>query len=257
MKKNHKLLFAFCLLISFNSCEKEAVNDYEINSKNTQITDVYSRAKAQTQTSDSEALENNMQWVAYMTAQILIKDVNATNQFMSRYNSGMINNDYSIIRLSELLNNQQTNQSFRDAFENEFVIFNGEAHNPCENQGKPKLRPTPPPCNPTPCALPNEDIFEIYVDYLISEHCLEIYVSGGLDLLQNIMSSAHPLNTTNINAGFEHFNLNECLVNEVTIDGNGVGNLYSNLIVVRPYREIHECDYLQFPNIPDFSQFPY
>ena len=256
MKNFHKLAFALLIIINIQSCEKENVND-ETNSQNIQKTDMYARGKAEAQVhiSDTEALENNMQWVAFMTAQILIKEVDGANQFVNLCNSGMINNDHAIVKLSDLLSIQQTDQSFRDAFEHEFNIFNDYVQNPCENQGKPKLRPTPPPCDPMPCALPNQT-FEAYIDYLLEEHCLEIYVTAGLDLSQNIFSSAHPMNTTNMNIGFEHYDSNECNVNQISIHGSVIGNIYDNLIVVRPYRAADECDYDEFSEIEDFTLFP-
>ncbi|OUS01304.1 hypothetical protein A9Q86_05825 [Flavobacteriales bacterium 33_180_T64] len=256
MKKIPQLLFLI-LLFNVNSCQKEDIGPSEIDNQDILEINKETNFNNLPTTSEAGAIENTMQWVSFMITQVLIKEeVNATQQFMDDYVEGMNGNGFSIIKLSDLLDENRSNQSFRIAFESEYYIFTDENGNSCENQGKPKLRPTPPPCEPLPCATNN--LFETFVDYLIIDHCLELYVSNNFNSTQNIVSTAHPMvNNLTSNTGFAHSKISECIVDEVIFESYAIGPAMNNFIVVRPYRDGVNCAYDQFSSIPDFSLFPY
>lgn len=228
------------------SCETE-----ELQKGNTQSETLnYNRGviESNIETIDSAIdIENRMQWVAYMTAQVVLRDQDARNQFIAELESSSSFNSFHI---ENLLGNNVLNQSFKNEFEIEFNYhYNytpGQGSDPCDGIGRPQGRPTPTgavggvPVGTTP--------FDLYVSSLLNENCFEFYLPNYSSLapirdlrLDNVKSTAHPMtDRVDRNQGYNHFTA--CYVSTITIDDNTPGVV----ILVRPYRNSNNCTYSDY-----------
>lgn len=240
------------LVVSFYSCEKEEITEFDTTSnKRVVISNTLISNKTTTSNNnprpytDAEILENSLQWVSFLTAQAVLKDAPAYTQFI-----GELNN--STISLSQLLNLNHGNQDFRDAFETEYYIYQNPNQNnePCAGGGRPRGVPTPNPCDP-PCNTAVTP-FSIYASRLLNDECIELYIPGqSFGITNGVVSTAHPMTKDSSNLAYEHFG--ECIVSEVTVGGNNSINS-TNIIVARPDRQSQHiigqslnCSYSQYP----------
>lgn len=204
---------------------------------------------------DDEALQNRMQWVSYMTAHVIIHNVEARNQF--RYEANNVS-PASIIPLKNLIDNP-LNTTFKDAFKDVF-LYNYYTTSPCTDGGRPRGRPQPVGVigGVVPDAEFDTLLFNAYVYSLLEHDCFEFYLPNGFFFLEStdtsnptnnpIFSTAHPLNDSNNNYGFKNFN--SCSVEEVEISDSTFGFV----LVVRPFRNSTGCLYSDYPGI-EFENF--
>lgn len=198
----------------------------------------------------TELLENKMQWAAFLTAEAILYDVNAANQFNIRFDSIS-----KTVKLSDLLiHNGIGIPHFRNAFREQFEFFDSGAADTQCNDGtrKPRGGPSLPdaaggtcggcdPNNPDPTSN-----FEKFVSYLIDQNCLEFYLPNGYNPFdREFTSSAHPLNNELFNEAFElPF---DCSNNAEFVISNFTLNNFENVIIVRPVKTL-----LGVPNDPCF-----
>ncbi len=200
--------------------------------------------------SEKEAFENRMEWIAYMTAQLLLKNNASKQQFIDAMNNSVHTN---VVKLEELLSSSVDNQSFISDFETEFNFYQEEevSRYGCS---RPSGRPTPP--NPPSVAAADfqPTDFELYVSSLLNDDCLELYMPNGYndgiasESLVVIKSTAHPLDDYNSNYGYVHVGV--CNILEEIIDKFSNGNI----IVVRPYRKFNVCTYEEYADV-NFRNF--
>ena len=250
-----KIKFSLILLIAFitYSCDK---TETMVENPETMVEDIFF-SKNPDPTNDTfvnDNLENKMQWVSYMTAQVLLNNREARDQFQNEIdNSGGTN----VFPLENLLGWNVIDQSFKNAFKDEFLLNYYEDYL-CDDIGKPSGRITPPPVGSFPSDADYDTVlFEGYLATLIDEECFEFYAPNGFTTLPinvannsnaPIKSTAHPLNNNaTSNEGFKHTNF--CFINHTTIDDNTLGSV----ILIRPYRMDSACDYSEYPF--DFTGF--
>ena len=247
MKNIIKISTILLLLFCVYSCETE-----DIVIQNT-VSESFSRKSGVVteQSSESIDLENKMQWVSYMTAQILLNKIDARDDFNDVVvNLGGLNS----FPLSTLLEAEYGSEAFIQAFRDEFFlnynIGNG-ANDPCNGVGRPDGRPLP---TGTLGGMPDDAIFSAYISTLLEDDCLEFYLPNGYAPIGGvgggpsaIKSTAHPLTNAISNDGFNHDSA--CFVSTMTINDNTPGIA----IVVRPFRNTTNCTYYDYLiNFVDF-----
>jgi len=203
----------------------------------------------------TERLQNRMQWISYMTAQVLLRSADARTLFQNELdNSGGAN----VVKLENLLGDHVTDLSFYEEFADEFLL-NYYGVEICNGIGRPRNRPSPPGTIGGVAPGTDYDAYLVssYVAALLNMDCFEFYLPHGFAFLHttgpgptitsHIRSTAHPLNNaTRSNEGFDH--ADACIVSEIEVDDDTNGFV----LVVRPYRNT-TCLYDKYyVNFEDF-----
>lgn len=262
--KNTLKLIALVFILNFSSCSEEELmeTNIETQSKIAKST-TYDEANV-------EKLHNIMQWTGYLTAQVLLNSNEGRAQFESFYNNG----NTESIRLAYLVGSSVQNESFKSALKDEFYRYILIPESCPEDPTRTRDRPTPPnpPGHPetlsgfiswtfnTPDYVPgltieevNEERFQHYLELILEDNCLEIYLPNGYNTpIRNIKSSAHPLLDQNFNdEAYKH--ISECNVDLTNVASRTLGNI----IIIRPYRGTgfpgNNCAYTQYSF--DFTDF--
>ena len=204
-----------------------------------------------------ERFQNRMQWVSYITAQVLLKSADARTLFQNELNNSVSTN---VVKLENLLGDDVTDLSFYQEFADEFLL-NYHGVEICDGIGRPRNRPAPSETSTTGGVLPGADydtyLVDAYVASLLNMDCLEFYLphgfaflhttGSGLTLTSHIRSTAHPLtHGARSNKGFNH--VNACIVSEIEVDDNTNGFV----LVVRPYRNTNCLYDSYYVNFEDF-----
>ena len=234
MKDIHYLVVM--LLFVFFSCE--TTSDFELHESSIENNEHHNTNRSIDLPTETELLENNMEWAAYLTAQAIITDRNARLQFIATLNSSSTTN---VIKLEDLLGSHVINPAFRIAFEERFTYF-ANLPDCLKCPGGRLDKPEHTNCSG----------FCTYLQELLDDNCLEIYLPHGFNTLYTTVSStAHPLNTDPHNDAYIH------LTDDVVFASINNLNLYSfkNPLVVRPYVDpLHGCKYDDYSGL-DFTLF--
>ncbi|WP_157957346.1 hypothetical protein [Winogradskyella tangerina] len=202
-----------------------------------------------------EDLELKMQWVSYLTAQVLFRDTNARRQFEEEFD---FTDGIDVVALEDLIGDHAPYDHFRNTFKTEFLFHyhytSGDGSSPCD-VGKPSGRPAPI-IDGGDLILDDDVLFNNYVDYLLNDDCLEYYLPNGLNTMTlggwglpgTYTSTAHPLTDSNNNYAFTHRSL--CNVSHSRVRPSTLGNI----IVVRPFRTNTSCPYTDYPQL-NFTDF--
>jgi len=204
----------------------------------------------------TQRLHNRMQWVSYMTAQVLLRSEDARILFQNELDNSSVSNT---VALEKLLDPNLANLSFYNEFVDEFLL-NYHGSGTCDGIGRPRNRPTPP--GDTGGATEPQDLdaylANAYITALLERDCLEFYLPNGFIFIHStgpgpilsshIRSTAHPLSAiATSNDAFNH--INSCFVDEITVDNSTNGFV----ILVRPYRSNTGCLYENY--YVDFEDF--
>ena len=251
---NHKTYFlsTFLLyLISF-SCQKTD------EQPNLVVSEFEKNALAYT---EAQILENNMQWVSFIVAEILYDDE------QNLYRDGFVDaldNNQNIIKLNDLIGEQPLFLGFITEFERLFLSYYDDIHpySLCSNG-----RPNASEDSPYHMASNLIDPFKEYRVFLLDENCIELYFPnellfdsgnptspGYVEL--SITSTAHPLvDDAEANVGYRR---SDCIfdiyseVDEIPKVDNLFAQDYDNIIVARPFIS-SKCKYSEYNfNIRDF-----
>lgn len=253
MKNTIKLVFTLLLLINVYSCETEETLEQETQSETLERRGNGDGIEVLNNPAAIE-IENRMQWVSYMTAQVILRDSGARQEFKDEVeDSGALN----AFPIRNLLENDGRNLSFKREFRIEFFYhFNntyGEnSEDPCDGTGRPEGRPKP---TGVLGGMSLDVIYQMYILSLLNDNCFEFYLPNGYAPLAPLGSSgfivpkstAHPMTNAISNEGFSH--TSACYVSSITVDDNTPGVI----IVVRPFTDGIGCTYYDF--LIDFEDF--
>ncbi|EDP72171.1 hypothetical protein FBALC1_13757 [Flavobacteriales bacterium ALC-1] len=257
MKLKLKLPLILLVLVFLYSCETEEIQEQSstIESIKKKDSDIYKKDPNVRAEID---LENRMQWISYMTAQTLLRDDDARQQFENEVvNSGT----YNAFHIKALLKENVQNASFKNEFRDVFYLYYNE-EDLCDTGGRPRGGPTPPsPIGGIPPGTIPPSPFELYIDSILHDDCFEFYLPNGYNPLVAVgggsggqivlKSTAHPLNDDAHNDGYYH-NGSYCYnASEISINNNTFGII----IMVRPLRvTIGNCTYDDY-SVNNFEDF--
>ncbi|MDC7997406.1 hypothetical protein [Gilvibacter sediminis] len=279
MKKLFPVL-SLLLLVVVSSCEKEVIDQTEIN-PNTEALTLKTTALEKSM-SDNELLENRMEWLAFLSAKVLDNDaskITQINNLMSAANT---------IKLKDLFGSQNPGfeTAFRELLWREIYVVHPD---PDHDRDKP----IPPiggsggngfienvvldPANLAKAdetlggdgLNTNDEQVEAFMDYLQNQHCLELYFPNGqifynaFGLVANnpnnyITTTAHPLNSDSFNAGIKRKHKNMPYTSDGYTASVTVNPAYvsaeTNIIVARPFYFGSNCSYSDLGGL-DFTLF--
>ncbi|CAL2055169.1 hypothetical protein [Tenacibaculum sp. 190524A05c] len=247
------LLTVLILIIGFTSCSKEEdLNNGLIKSELVGVETNRKNAKSNSgfAASNTNLLENKMQWFSYITTEVLMTSYEARQEFQAILNSSSTAN---VIKLSALLSSGANNTNFMSVFESKFDFY--QYSNQEDGTVRPNERPRPG-TGGGPGLAPGSSEFELYLSSLLYEDCLELYLPNGFisfglnsNDITSILSSAHPLSSDDHNDEAYLF-LNTYAETKTSVNENTSGNI----IITRPYKNRGNCLYLDYINI-DFTDF--
>ena len=266
LKKNimKNLFYYFLLAAMFSSCQSEdtlqtideTATAAHLENDNTPIGTTNSKGGL----IDSAILENRLHWFSYISAKLLRSNSNYQTLFINKLGSG------NTIDATELIGDgpffSDFNIAFRATLSHAIQFYDPE---PDHEPAKP---PPPPIDDPNGGESPLEIADEI-IDYLVNEHCVELYFPKGLDFTNEpytITSTAHPLTIDDENEGYRRlFNgiyIKDLLIytQDVTVENSYLLNESNTMVIVaRPEVVITgvggpDCTYTQYSDI-DFEDF--
>ncbi len=241
MDLKHILIFGLALLLF--SCES---NDVEFNeTQEFQQKEVVTNASRTNTITHTERLERRMEWLSFLIAHAIFNDSDAESEFVAAfYSTGNMTN---VIPLESLLGEGQENSAFRNAFE---MSYNEYRYTPlCFCPGGSLHPDCTIDCSGSTC-----EGFCKYLEIILEENCFEIYLPNQYMMPASdhyVRSTAHPVNTDDFN---------DCYVRghrDVSLVEVNSGNFkdFTNLIVVRPYRDsVDHCSY-ELIDVEDFTLF--
>ncbi|RZN84763.1 MAG: hypothetical protein EVB11_01545 [Winogradskyella sp.] len=261
MKVILKLSLILLLFSCFYSCETEEIQEDNIETKLlSNKSPIREELEVPQGLEEPIDLENRMQWISFMTVQVLLRNNDARDQFRDEV---LISGTSNAFHIKALLNPDVRNETFKDEFRVVFYLYYNE-NDVCDGIGRPRGGPKPPgniggdPYDPN--APPSPSPFDLYLSSILYDDCLEFYLPNGFNPLIGIggtggmafaKSTAHPLTNATTNIGYHH--VNSCLVSEITIDNSTLGPI----IVVRPLALVAatlSCSYNNYP-VDDFEDF--
>jgi len=259
------------LQLSIQQEQKETQVEYPIQNKSSNP--VYSL------TPETIELERKMQWVAYITADVLFNDGIARNEFINQL-YGPSSSMKPFIHLNDVLGTQiDIHDPFKTAFKNSYKNIllevyqittiecpGGATERPPTGSGGGNVSPISiGHSNQRSVSIPDIDaLVEEFMNYVVTEECLEIYFPIGISNslgYTNITSTAHPLIArANENLGYKRFVSSGCLEgNEIVYQDVNQGYANSTngpIVIVRPTRfspTQTSCDYTAYTF--DFTTF--
>lgn len=256
MNTTIKLCLTLTVTLVLTSCDTPETSDETIKNEALLKKETANRSLEEVDWDNPEEFENQMQWISYMAAQVLLRSEEARQLFQNEiYNSSGSNT----IPLENLIGSDIADLSFKNEFRDEFLT-NYHENNPCDGIGKPRNRPKPPGTigGTAPGVDPNDYLVHHYYSVILDGNCLELYMPNGFAFLQAtgtfnnvnipIKTTAHPLTFDNFNSGFIHNNA--CSVQEIDVIDNSSSGL---IIATRPYRNNSNCLYDKYSmNFEDF-----
>lgn len=254
-----KFTFGFLLLTCF-ACqvEDEGLQELqtEIQEDNTnRLISAGAPLDGPWDTWDHEGFEVMMEGVGQVVAKAILYDIKAESQFR---NAMLANN--GVVALEDLLGPNVHPRYFAIAFEREYQYF----HSPLN--GTPLC---PDGFEPTPFPNGRSVGYDAYLNNIIGDHCLELYMPNNYNRLLNTVNfTSHPLNDENWNDGYRAHSdgiaYRWCIFPRDFYDGSGVsqipGATYDNLLIIRPITPDlvtgngTYCDYTIY-NTLDFTLF--
>lgn len=248
MKNFNFLFFLLIAAISF-SCQNNESFELETTTLNSED-QLYSRG-IDTSVNPHEEFENVLQWTSYIIATANSNSQNAEAIFIHLLNKSYQEGTPGVIQLSDLLDTTTENRfekAFKDAY---FYYFHSTSD--CDDGGtrNPRGNPTlgdPPGIDPQNTSY----FYNSYLNFILNESCLEIYVPNGYNTSVNniIYTTSHPLDDSPDN---EAYIIPEQCHDDVTIGAYNL-HLFDNVIVTRPYRQGNHCTYEEI-DVDDFTQF--
>jgi hypothetical protein len=176
---------------------------------------------------DHEGFEVMMKGVGQVVAKSILYDIKAEAQFR---NAMLANNN--VVTLDQLLAPSVQPRYFAIAFEREYNnIVTTTGPNFCPDGFEPRPFPNG-----------RSSGYDNYLDNILNEHCLELYMPiDYVSQVNKVHFTSHPLNTDSWNDGYEAISDGGmdawCVFAEDIHENNGIGTAntnYDNLIIVRP-----------------------
>lgn len=235
-------------------------------------------------TPETIELERKMQWVAYITADVLYNDPYARTQFINQMQGTNPALKPKIVVNDVLGNDISDSDPFKSSFRSRYTailleIFGIEVPT-CRPGGATERPPTGsggPTSNPifidgqnqvsfTRDSITVEEVeamVDEFMNYIVTEECLEIYFPIGIfnaPEYTSITSTAHPLvNRATENIGYYRIApVDDCpvqIVNYVDVNKTYAESANGPIVIVRPKRVLDTfgCDYSEY-NF-DFTTF--
>ncbi|CAL2083734.1 hypothetical protein [Tenacibaculum sp. 190524A05c] len=201
-----------------------------------------------------DPLESKLHWASFLVIQTLLKHQETRAGFLTVYNGLLQNN--KVIKLEQLLDfNNPDLTLFIQKFEIEFLYY--RENPPCIERPEGDVQPE----TEGPTGNPHQAVnfFDLYVNYLLEDDCIEIYMPNGINFeaeqgsILTMISSAHPLTNASSNEAIQ--SNGHCSDTEfIMLDENTLGNV----IIARPYRPqgiYKKCTYSNYSSIEDFTDF--
>ncbi|WP_298892424.1 hypothetical protein [uncultured Psychroserpens sp.] len=271
MKKRKTLNSLFvCMLLIF-SCETEDIStqDQTLTNSKTNTSEVYARDGSGGGVdilTDAEILENHLQWVSFIAAEIILYHPDAREEFLAKLDVN------GTVALEELIGNDMSmGGSFRDTFDQILYyhvcidIF-GQCGKPGSVSGTPNRPASSSNGTGGGGILPGFEVEWAVADFrnfVLSQNCIELHtnynsVLVGAFIVNDMTSTAHPLNTDDSNIGIRRYSQ---LGTQPILS---VDNAYmaTNLtLIARPFRPNavsigDECSYTEYSDVADFTDFP-
>lgn len=240
--KNSKYIFLLLISTFIFSCSTEEAIEDDINSQTLLFENEISQRITTNrndflQSDDAFELENKMQWVSYITAQVLKESARARNEFIEELNNS---NTPKVLFLESMLNYPNDRKYFFSEFKRVF-LRNYISPGSCSG-AKPEGGPHPNGELGGRSTIDYNQVFEDYLSSILNDDCLEYYLPNGFAYFEStgtgnnsspIKSTAHPLNTSASNDGYLlDYNHGLCGVEEIDLVDSEPGFI----IVVRPFR---------------------
>jgi len=236
--KTQNILALFLLVFVLSACEKDEIQLPEASTEANQVITASSQEASPSSrifttdpglTLEQIEFENALQWVAYLTANVL-----------KNYNNGFVLeelNTKSVYSLNDLLDPtgsyQTFNQNFRDA-----VFYAIHAEPDLEHEPDRPLTG-----NGGSGITTTSEQTEAFFEYILEDNCIELYFPNGTTNANLAYSStAHPLNRDPFNDGFRYLaqpmtDIDGNLIYIVDADINEIYvQFHQNVIVARPNR---------------------
>ena len=259
-----KFIYLFVALLVISACSKDET--VEITETQTNLeTNFRGPEGGQTTGVDVIQMEKTLQWIAFITATVIIENPS----YAPSINSGL--NGNNIISLENLIGDQSTYLGFKTAFldEVESVLLTGNIQCPGGTDGTP-----PDPFLPNG-RIANNNVLEPFLDYALEDNCFELYFPTGMNYghTDSITSVAHPLSEASANEGFRRASNTgiggfcpPIAIPVLQVKSSYVGGTQSwnHTIVARPFRPggvvgAQNCIYSSIPvtNFTDYLAGPF
>ena len=255
--------FFFGLIINYSCQEKALLEELEL-ATNTDKTPGSSTLKRSSQFENRfDVLESRMQWVSYLSAQILCQHEDAQTEIVELLQLQGSN----AIGLDQLLVDGDDTPRFRELFLSRASYHLGNI------DGSEQFFPEPSHNQPIPPSSRQNNLtyLQSYIEFLTVDNCLELVFINALavDRESHYYSTAHPLTLADHNYGYavayidngligvgQDANFGERLEVEETTVNPDVAFSGNKIILCRPSRtqESPECDYSEWERI-DFTLF--
>jgi len=255
--KTLKTILCLCALALF-SCETEEIENQEENlivaefTTNTSNNSIWNNW-------NSQEFHDLLQGIGDLIGRGVTTDNNAAIEFNDIVQSyGTNANGSVVVPLEDLLTDNQS-----DLYQAIASMFWADL---CTGYpGGGAIDPYPPLGNGSP------NSFDNLVSFILSNHCLEVYLPFGLEtnnpmtgnIIDSLLVTGHPLdlNTANVNANgtiayiFPEQNIGDC----DAYTNISTSNTYSNLLIVRPKPSLSQvagsyCSYSIYSSI-DFTEY--
>ena len=238
-----------CLLLIISSSYSCQNDDFEVDTE-IQTKTLTQNSSSRSQRITTEELENQLQWVSFLSAKAVHDDSDAGDFLLELLNSSMNNN---VIKMNDLLDTSIPDNSFEKGFKRAFFEYFSPSSS-CPNDDRvPRGSPKPPGAiGGCPIETCIEGYYQMYLDFITLDHCLELYLPNGYDnTKRKIHTTSHPLTNFGEN---EAYVMPEDCDNRLFISPFNL-HLLNNVFVVRPYRSGIRCAYIEFNYIEDFTAF--
>jgi len=256
MKKVNFLAALCCLLLI--SCQVEQDEVIENNANLTTATGPQFGPGGfqQPDPDDDSDLEQSLAWAAYTAASVLYENVQVQAEV-----ANLLDSSTKSVSFETLLAADTEATLFRTRFMNRFQMFvdcslGHVVGDDCPGGSNSPGDPACPPCT----GLSAGAEAQIFVDYLLNDHCLEFYLPRGFQFAASnkITTAAHSMNDAfYTNKGFLFENSPFHPSPETSISPNYIQIKVHTYIIGRPIRLVsvgEECSYSAIP-VNDFEDF--
>ncbi|SNR86563.1 hypothetical protein [Dokdonia pacifica] len=281
MKKLNPYVILIAILVLFScSNDDEVITENAIES-NLELSIPQASESGRTPINEEE-FKLNMTWISFITAKSLYASDYETVTFNDdvRLDFANIMASQDAILLEDLIGDN-ANGDFKDAFHATLastiqgVIEYEECLNDPANCGAPEPPETSPPLPPGgsgPNGTPTtgistaEEVVDYLLDYVLNQHCLEVYVPKYISataIVEEIATTTHPLSSASSNEASvftneinpEPSNYNQYIYGDIIspLYLSSVNSVDKYVIITRPKRS-RKCLYPEYFRI-DFTNF--
>ncbi|MFK8102242.1 MAG: hypothetical protein AB8G15_06955 [Saprospiraceae bacterium] len=257
MKKSYLIfLVLFMMMISCQENRQETLLEENLITATTEFEEPAILASLLLIESDSAILARRLQWMAYLSANVIRFNDAARMEVQEL----LENNDERTIPVNILIGQGATASAFSAAFNIELESYIlGDL---LSMLGRPDPQEdTPPRPVSERASNPVDKQVKIFLEYMTSDNCIELYFPRGFDFKYLAMTSTgHPMNLDPFNVGWIRYKkpikINGKLypTGKVKVDDTYVIK-HQNIIVARPFIDVSNlvCRYPEYDI--DFQKF--